>query len=182
MNVSVAKRYARALVETAATEGTLEDTGSALREVVSALSDPSIAAALASPLLKPSVRLQMLDRVSDLLQVSPLVRKFVALVSERGRVEELRMISLHYRRLADERLGRLRGLVTAPAPLPAQWMDGVQKQLETSLGKSVLLEQETDPSLLAGASVEIEGRVFDGSLRTQLARLAEALARGEPAA
>jgi F0F1-type ATP synthase delta subunit len=33
-----------------------------------------------------------------------------------------------------------------------------------------------DPELLAGAIVEVDGRVYDGSLRTQLAKLRQQMA------
>jgi F-type H+-transporting ATPase subunit delta len=36
---------------------------------------------------------------------------------------------------------------------------------------------ELDPALLGGVMVEIEGRVYDASLKTQLQRLGETLAR-----
>ena len=182
MNVSVARRYARALVESAAGEGTLEATGTVLAELVATVSDPAIAATLSSPLLKPSMRLQLLERISELLQAPPLVRRFVALVSERGRVDELKMIGLHYAKLADEKLGRVRGFVAAPQELSAVSLDRIRDQLEAALGKTVLLEQNADPSLLAGVKVEIDGRVFDGSLRTQLTHLADAMSRGESVA
>lgn len=43
------------------------------------------------------------------------------------------------------------------------------------LGGPVRLTEETDPSLLGGVRVEIDGRVYDGSLRLQLQEVLKAL-------
>jgi F-type H+-transporting ATPase subunit delta len=41
-----------------------------------------------------------------------------------------------------------------------------------------VLQQETDPSLIGGVSIELEGKVYDGSVRTQLEKLKQRIARG----
>jgi F-type H+-transporting ATPase subunit delta len=43
----------------------------------------------------------------------------------------------------------------------------------------VLLQQETNPSLLGGLWVELEGKVYDGSIRTQLENMKQRIARGQ---
>ena len=43
-------------------------------------------------------------------------------------------------------------------------------------GKQVIAETTVDPELLAGAIVEVDGRAYDGSLRTQLAKLRQQMA------
>jgi F0F1-type ATP synthase delta subunit len=41
-----------------------------------------------------------------------------------------------------------------------------------------VLQQETDPDLLGGLLVELEGKVYDGSIRTQLENMKQRIARG----
>ena len=45
-------------------------------------------------------------------------------------------------------------------------------------GKDVVLQQDTDPSLLGGLLIELEGKVYDGSIRTQLEKMKQRIARG----
>jgi F-type H+-transporting ATPase subunit delta len=59
---------------------------------------------------------------------------------------------------------------------------GVVDQLRDSLrrlsGKDVVVREENDPELIGGLVVELEGRVYDGSVRTQVEKMAQRSARG----
>ena len=46
------------------------------------------------------------------------------------------------------------------------------------VGKRVYLEVQQEPGILGGLITQIGSLVYDGSLRTQLARLREQLVRG----
>ena len=45
-------------------------------------------------------------------------------------------------------------------------------------GKEVILHEETDPGLIGGVRIELEGRVYDGSVRTQLEKMKQRIERG----
>ena len=45
-------------------------------------------------------------------------------------------------------------------------------------GKDVVLQQDTDTALLGGLLVELEGKIYDGSIRTQLENMKQRIARG----
>jgi F-type H+-transporting ATPase subunit delta len=45
-------------------------------------------------------------------------------------------------------------------------------------GKQVVLHQETDPGLIGGLLVELAGKVYDGSVRTQLEKMKARIPRG----
>ncbi len=44
--------------------------------------------------------------------------------------------------------------------------------------REVVLQQETDPGLIGGLLVELEGTIYDGSVRTQLEKMKQRIARG----
>ena len=46
-----------------------------------------------------------------------------------------------------------------------------KKKLETMSGKTVVMELKTDPSVLAGVRVELDGKLFDGTVKGRLAEL-----------
>ncbi|NOQ41878.1 MAG: F0F1 ATP synthase subunit delta, partial [Desulfuromusa sp.] len=56
--------------------------------------------------------------------------------------------------------------------------DEIKKSLEKQTGKQVVLNVETDKSLIGGLQAEMGGKLFDGSVKTQLKRIAETLAKG----
>ena len=46
-------------------------------------------------------------------------------------------------------------------------VDRLREVLRGIAGKEIVLQQETDPSLIGGVLIELEGKVYDGSVRTQ---------------
>jgi F-type H+-transporting ATPase subunit delta len=67
--------------------------------------------------------------------------------------------------------------VTSAAPLDADAQERLRQRLGDVTGKDVYLELRQDPALLGGVVTQIGSRVFDGSLKTQLSRLRDELAR-----
>ena len=51
--------------------------------------------------------------------------------------------------------------------------------LEKIAGRKVVPTVETDPELIGGLTVEMQGTVYDGSVRTQLERLARTMAKAD---
>jgi F0F1-type ATP synthase delta subunit len=64
------------------------------------------------------------------------------------------------------------------SPLEPDRLEQLRGQLRGVSGKDVVLQQETDPELLGGLLVELEGKVYDGSIRTQLENMKQRIARG----
>ena len=67
-------------------------------------------------------------------------------------------------------------MVRSAAPLADSELAALRGKFEAITGRQVLETAEVDPSLLGGVTVETEGRVYDGSIRTQLARLERRMA------
>ena len=53
----------------------------------------------------------------------------------------------------------------------------LRQQLRSISGKDVVMQEETDEELLGGLLIELEGKVYDGSIRTQLERMKQRIAR-----
>ena len=59
-----------------------------------------------------------------------------------------------------------------------RWLDRLREVLHGISGKEIVLQQEIDPGLIGGVLVEFEGKVYDGSVRTQLEKMKQRIARG----
>ena len=90
----------------------------------------------------------------------------------------LSQIDQNYRQLADELSGTLRAKVTAAAKLTAAQQQAISAELEKQTGKNVELTIDIDASLIGGLRTEIGGRLFDGSVKTQLKRIEDTLTKG----
>jgi F-type H+-transporting ATPase subunit delta len=97
------------------------------------------------------------------------------LLVDRRRARALPYLAQTLRELADARKGLLRAEVTTAAPLSDTYYARLEAQLEKMTGKRVVVERRTDPTLIAGVVTRIGDRILDGSLRTRLQSLRDAL-------
>lgn len=172
---AVAKRYAKALFALGAELGEGESIGRELDRVAQAFAAGALQGFANDTTLDRSTRRAVTARVSETLGVSRLLGNFLALLAANNRLQHLPAIHSQYERLEDRALGRVRARVLSAQPLSEESRARVHEIFERQTGKRVIAETAVAPELLGGAVVEIQGRVFDGSLRTRLDRLKRSL-------
>jgi len=171
----VARRYAKAVFALASDERTLEGTARQLEQLAALVQDPTIGPVLRSPLLAPSRRRALTQLLAKELALSDLLSRFLGVLSDQQRLGELAAVADHFQHLYDEALGRVRITVRTARPLEAAQQEQIVGAFARLTGKQVLPTVALEPELLGGVLVEIEGKVYDGSVRTQLQRLAKEL-------
>ena len=62
----------------------------------------------------------------------------------------------------------LKGTVAAPGQLTEEQIARVEGKFSELLGQEVSLSLRVDPSLIGGLRVEIDGRLYDGTIKKQL--------------
>jgi F-type H+-transporting ATPase subunit delta len=178
-DAALARRYARALKALAAEESRLEPVAGELARFEQLLdASDELRAALTRPWIRTAAKRAIVVRVAERLELSPLVRKFLALVAQRRRLGQLPDILAAYRALVDDAAGRVRARVRSAATLTDADRAAIRERLSRRLGKTVLLEAEVDPALLGGFVAEVGSRIVDASLRGQLRALREQITRG----
>jgi F-type H+-transporting ATPase subunit delta len=179
MSGSIARRYAKALLEVARAENILEETAAELDKLAAIAADPEIGAALANPLYSEARRAELATTLGA--DLNPTTRNFVRLLGDQKRLDQIVGIADQYRRLLDNQLGRVRAVITSSTPLEPGVIDKLIATFTAKTGKHVLAETVVDESQLGGVIVDIEGKIYDGSLRTQLRGLAASIAGGRSA-
>lgn len=178
MTGSIARRYAKAILDVAREKNTLEQTGDQLRVLSALASDPQIAAAFANPLLSTSARRELARTIAGTLSLGPMMSNFLSLLADHRRLDHLSGIAQQYEKLVDQQLGRVRATITSATALSPEDLQSLVGAFERKTGRSVLAETRVDAELLGGVVVDIEGTIYDGSLRTQLRTLATHIAGG----
>jgi len=178
MTGSIARRYAKALFAVARETDALAATAGELDRLASIAAAPEVAEALANPLLSETRRRQLAVAISEDLALRAETRNFVCVLADHKRLDQLTGIADQFHRLLDRHLGQVRATLTSSTPLASEDVDRVVAAFAAKTGKKVLAETRVDPGLLGGVVVDIEGKVYDGSLRNQLRGLAESIARG----
>lgn len=174
-----AARYAKALHAAARQAGTAEAVGQELDGAARLVTaERPLRDAFSRPWIKPAERRGLATAVAERAGASGLVRDFLGLVAERGRMALLSDIASVYRELVDEDQGRARARVRSVVPLTEDERRRLLARLSTAIGKDVVLEAEVDPALLGGFVAEIGSLTLDGSLDGQLARMRDRLTRG----
>lgn len=179
---SLARRYARALVELAKEVDATDAFGNELAGFVGVLDvgDGELRSVLTNPGLTTIERRGVLDRVLEKLTLHAYVANFLRVLVDKNRFGAIDDILRSYQEMADALANRVRANVVTARPLPAPTAKQVQTALEKTTGKDVVLETTVDPDVLGGMVVHIGGVVYDASIRARLGDIEAALLR-EPA-
>jgi F-type H+-transporting ATPase subunit delta len=179
MQGSLARRYAKAFLDVSSRAGVAEEAAkqiSSLAALVEASRDLQVA--LSNPAIDREKRRAILHEILRRAGARPETRRFVEQLLDRDRLPVLRDIARAFQDLVDQSAGRIRAEVISAQPLDQTRLWRIQHSLETITGKKVALEQRTDPGLIAGIVTKVGSVVYDGSLRTQMQRLRDALLQG----
>ena len=179
VNVSLARRYARALIEVAKERAGLDSVQAQLEALAQAVTETSeLDDLIKNPAYSRAERWAVLQAVMNALgAVEPLLQNFIRLVVDRDRIAYLGDIARVFRDMADSLAGRVRGRVTAAAPLPEESVTAIKKGLERLTDRQVILEASVEPGLLGGVVARVGSMVYDGSLRSRLNELRQELKR-----
>ncbi len=176
MSGSLARRYARALLQLGVDTGSFERVGGEVQALAAALSSSKdLAEVLTNPAFPRSEREQVLRAIAERLGASQTVKNFARMLLDRERLVIMPDVARELSALIDEKAGRVKAIATAAIPLSSSEAEELTRALEKRSGKKVELETRRDPNLLGGVVAKLGDTVYDGSLKTQLKRLQEHL-------
>ena len=182
-NNTIARPYVRAAFELANEKGELAKWSQALTAAKDILADGQAAKFLAQPALSDEQKLSFLTdlfkaaggKTSILAGASDPGNNFLKLLLEYGRVAILPEIAQHFETLKANIENTVDVTVTSAAPMSAAQQKAVIAALKKRLGRAVRLETEIDETLIGGAVIRAGDVVIDGSLRSRLEGLSNAL-------
>ncbi len=172
----VARHYARVLLEVALTEGDDLDALAAgldaIREAVSSHAD--LARALTSPAETRARRAALAAGLARCAAPDPVVAdrlsRFVSVMVERDRADELETTAREFRAVLDDHNGVVEAEVVSARRLDPAGREALREALAAVLEGRPRLFFREDPSLLGGFAVRSGNRIFDASARGELER------------
>jgi F-type H+-transporting ATPase subunit delta len=179
VNVSVARRYARALLDVAAEAKAVDRVADQLTALAGAIEgSDELRDVLQNPAYTRTTRRAVLESVAKSAHASdPALHNLLMLLIDRDRTRYLADIARIFRTLADARAGRVRGQVTSAVALSKDALAHLSKALEKVTQRNVVLEARVDPGLIGGVSAQVGSVLYDGSIRTQLEEMRRQLKR-----
>ena len=174
VNVSIARRYARALLESA---GSSADAvlASLQKFVLSLQSSSELTDVVNNPAYSRAQRLAVVEGLIKAGALEPVLANTIRLLNDRNRLGQLGDVARVYAGLVDAKLGRVRGRITSAVPLDEKQLKAIGASLEKLTRSQVLLDAKVDPKVLGGVTAQVGSFVYDGSLRNQLDMLARDL-------
>lgn len=175
----IAKRYARALYELGQEEsihqGLLDDLEKMTLVVQESGEFRSI---MESPLYDIILKKRILKDIVSTLKISQYIENFLNILLDKDRFVHLQEIRDAYKQFMDESSGRVRANITSAFELNKEQISQISKTLSTLVKKEVDVDVSVEPSLIGGLIAEVEGMIYDGSIKTQISRLKQSL-KGE---
>lgn len=183
--MSLAISYAKALYQ-AAKEGNgsaeaLDQLENQMDAFAQALQNQEVRNGLLGPVVSAKDKTAIIEHVAQKTGFAKIFTNFLILLANKGRLPIFLAVRDAFNTVRLESEGGVAGKLVSAEPVSDADVQGLAKAFGRKLGKKVTFRVATDPNLLAGMKVTVNGVTYDGTLRSQLAQLRERLVTGAPA-
>jgi F-type H+-transporting ATPase subunit delta len=145
-----------------------------LEQVVTAAAEvPELRELLRNPQLDPRARAAALEEV--FAGGDQLLRNFLLVLVDKGRIGELEVIAEEFERLVAEQEGVLSAELTTAVELSDDDERRLLQQIETASGRKVEATRHVDPGLIGGIVLQVGSHRLDASVQGRLDQLRRAL-------
>ena len=175
MDVIASKRYAQAMFDLSIERNQLEEYHSATETLLKILEDDNnFSEILSHPAINKDEKLSLLQKTLA-NQVPDDFIGLIFLLLKRGRegilkelINQFKVLYLDYKKIANAK-------VYSARELPEEKVAEIRNLVSKKLGKAVIIDNIIDSELIAGFKVEVEGYLFDASVKTRMNELKEQL-------
>jgi F-type H+-transporting ATPase subunit delta len=176
IKASLAGRYASALFDLAAENGTVTAVETDLATLGAGLAESGDLAALTTnPELSRDAQGKAMAAVAQTLGLSSLTANFLGVLAGNRRLGKLPAIIAAFKAIAAAQRGEVTATVTSAHPLSDDQIAALKTKLTQREGRTVMLTAAVDPDLLGGLVVTLGSQRIDASIRTRLNSLAKAM-------
>lgn len=173
--ITTARPYAQAAFEEAQKLSDLKGWSAILISMAEAINNPEVRGVVSSPRVKNS---QIESLMEGLLgsQANLQQRNFIRVLVDNQRLTLLPEIVAIFEYLRAEAEKTLNVIVDSAFELSVAQQDKISNALKVRMGREIKLVCKVDKELLGGIVIRAGDKVIDGSARTRLSEMANALA------
>lgn len=176
ITASLAGRYASALYDLANEQGTVASVESDFDRLATAIGESAdLAQLLHDPQVSREAAARAIKAVAEVLSLTPLTGNFLGVLADNRRLADLPSMIRAFAAIAADARGEITADVTTAHPLLDSQLAELSAKLAQREGRSVKLRTRVDPAVLGGLVVQIGSQMIDGSIRTRLNSLAQAV-------
>ena len=172
----VSGRYATALFELARDQNVVDAVKADLDSFEGLLNDSAdLKRLVRSPVFAADAQSRALSAVLDKAGIKGISANFLKVLTANRRLFAVADVIRAYRALVARFKGEASADVTVAEPLSDKNLDALKVALKSVTGKDVALNVKVDPSIIGGLVVKLGSRMVDGSLRTKLNSIKQAM-------
>jgi len=172
----ISKRYAKAIFDIAREAGKTEEYFGELKGFNDLLAqNANLKGFMVNPVFAKADKMDVLEKVAEKAALSPIMRNFLRILIDKGRIGTLAEIQDWFQESLDQISGRVRVQVTSAYKLSDDLEQKLKVKMEEVTGKKVEMNVERDQSLIGGIVVKVGDTLYDGSIRAQLNSIRELL-------
>ncbi len=176
IQASLPGRYASALFELASEAGSVTAVETDLETLGAALkASPELTALTTNPKVSRSESAGALAAIAKKMKLSQLTQNFLGVVAQNRRLAVLPGIISAFQTIAAAQRGEVTAEVASAHPLDKKQLATLKDKLTAREGRTIKINSTIDPDLLGGLVVTIGSKRIDGSIRTRLNSLANAM-------
>jgi F-type H+-transporting ATPase subunit delta len=175
---TAARRYASALADVVIPRGEDRVVLSELKAWEAMIAENSnLQEAFGNPTVAYDQKRKVLEELIARTRVQPTTANFLRVLLKNQRLAELAQVNAKLAEVLDDRTGIVSAQIVSARPISDSTKTSLEQKLTQLTGKKARLTFQTDESLLGGIVTRIGSTIYDGSVRNQLSRLREELAR-----
>lgn len=176
---AAAKRYATALIETAADAKALEAVEKDILSLEGLIAESQdFQKLLTSPVLNREDQQKALEAIAKKGKAHALTCNFLLLLAENRRLNILSGIIGAVKNELSKRRGELNATVQVARELNTKQLKALEKSISEAVGQAVALRVEVQQDLIGGMVVTVGSRMIDDSVKRKLDRLQQAMKSG----
>lgn len=173
----IEERYAQALFEISIKNDTIESDLEQAMLVEQTLNTDSAQNFLLHPGIKEAEKLRLFENAYG-ETVSAHIMGFLYLMLKKHREEHIVPALNKYVELIDRQSGRIKARVVSAFALSAGQIESIRTMLSSQMEAIVEIETEIDPDVIGGFYILTEGKIFDGTVRSQLNKMKSIFYKG----
>ena len=174
---TVARRYASALADVAIDRGETNEVKAEIDAWADLFkSNPQLTEVFGNPTVQYDQKRKVLEELISKSRSLETTASFLRVLLSNQRLAQLTAVAEKFGLILDERAGIVAADVTTARPVSANLQSALHDALVKETGRKVRLSFATDEAIIGGVVARIGSTVFDGSVQSQLERLATELA------
>jgi F-type H+-transporting ATPase subunit delta len=174
---TVARRYATALADVAIDRREEREVQNELDQWAEMIeAHPQLKEVFANPTIVYDHKRKVVEDLIARTRVRETTASFLRVLLKNQRLSQLREIVERFGQVLDERGGVVAAHVTTARPIPEDLRNSLHETLAAATGRKVRLSFTTDETIIGGLVARIGSTIFDGSVQSQLDRLANEMA------